>query len=157
MFVSYRWLQEYVDIKDVTAQELADKITKSGIEVEGVEVLNKGVKGVVVGHVLECEKHPEADKLNKCLIDIGEEEPVQIICGAANIAKGLKVPVAKVGAVLPGNFKIKKQNYAGKLLTVWFVLFKSLVLMGNSLRKNMQTVSSSSQVMLKLVQMHLKF
>ncbi|PUW00787.1 phenylalanine--tRNA ligase subunit beta, partial [Cronobacter sakazakii] len=105
MFVSYRWLQEYVDIKDVTAQELADKITKSGIEVEGVEVLNKGVKGVVVGHVLECEKHPEADKLNKCLIDIGEEEPVQIICGAANIAKGLKVPVAKVGAVLPGNFK----------------------------------------------------
>lgn len=59
MFVSYRWLQEYVDIKDVTAQELADKITKSGIEVEGVEVLNKGVKGVVVGHVLECEKHPK--------------------------------------------------------------------------------------------------
>lgn len=157
MFVSYRWLQEYVDIKDVTAQELADKITKSGIEVEGVEVLNKGVKGVVVGHVLECEKHPEADKLSKCLIDIGEEEPVQIICGAANIAKGLKVPVAKVGAVLPGNFKIKKAKLRGKLLTVWFVLFKSLVLMGNSFRKNMQTVSSSSQVMLKLVQMHLKF
>src|SRR6476620_304240 len=101
MFVSYSWLQEYVDIKDVTAQELADKITKSGIE-----VVNKGVKGVVVGHVLECEKHPEADKLSKCLIDIGEEEPVQIICGAPNIAKGLKVPVAKVGAVLPGKLKI---------------------------------------------------
>ncbi|PFE03693.1 phenylalanine--tRNA ligase subunit beta [Bacillus cereus] len=114
MFVSYRWLQEYVDIKDVTAQELADKITKSGIEVEGVEVLNKGVKGVVVGHVLECEKHPEADKLSKCLIDIGEEEPVQIICGAPNIAKGLKVPVAKVGAVLPGNFKIKKAKLRGE-------------------------------------------
>ncbi|WIY60548.1 phenylalanine--tRNA ligase subunit beta [Bacillus arachidis] len=114
MFVSYRWLQEYVDIKDVTAQELADKITKSGIEVEGVEVLNKGVKGVVVGHVLECEKHPEADKLSKCLIDIGEEESVQIICGAPNIAKGLKVPVAKVGAVLPGNFKIKKAKLRGE-------------------------------------------
>ncbi|ENQ3078054.1 phenylalanine--tRNA ligase subunit beta [Bacillus cereus] len=114
MFVSYRWLQEYVDIKDVTAQELADKITKSGIEVEGVEVLNKGVKGVVVGHVLECEKHPEADKLSKCLIDVGEEEPVQIICGAPNIAKGLKVPVAKVGAVLPGNFKIKKAKLRGE-------------------------------------------
>ncbi|EMA6342715.1 phenylalanine--tRNA ligase subunit beta [Bacillus cytotoxicus] len=114
MFVSYRWLQEYVDIKDVTAQELADKITKSGIEVEGVEVLNKGVKGVVVGHVLECEKHPQADKLSKCLIDIGEEEPVQIICGAPNIAKGLKVPVAKVGAVLPGNFKIKKAKLRGE-------------------------------------------
>lgn len=114
MFVSYRWLQEYVDIKDVTAQELADKITKSGIEVEGVEILNKGVKGVVVGHVLECEKHPEADKLSKCLIDVGEEEPVQIICGAPNIAKGLKVPVAKVGAVLPGNFKIKKAKLRGE-------------------------------------------
>lgn len=70
-------------------------------------------------------KNAEADKLSKCLIDIGEEEPVQIICGAANIAKGLKVPVAKVGAVLPGNFKIKKQNYVVKLLTVWFVLFKT--------------------------------
>lgn len=114
MFVSYRWLQEYVDIQDVTAQELADEITKSGIEVEGVEVLNKGVKGVVVGHVLECEKHPEADKLSKCLIDIGEEEPVQIICGAPNIAQGLKVPVAKVGAVLPGNFKIKKAKLRGE-------------------------------------------
>ncbi|WP_369902341.1 phenylalanine--tRNA ligase subunit beta [Bacillus manliponensis] len=114
MFVSYRWLQEYVDLNGVTAQELADKITKSGIEVEGVEVLNKGVKGVVVGHVLECEKHPEADKLSKCLIDIGEEEPVQIICGAPNIAKGLKVPVAKVGAVLPGNFKIKKAKLRGE-------------------------------------------
>lgn len=114
MFVSYRWLQEYVDLNGVTAQELADKITKSGIEVEGVEVLNKGIKGVVVGHVLECEKHPEADKLSKCLIDIGEEEPVQIICGASNIAKGLKVPVAKVGAVLPGNFKIKKAKLRGE-------------------------------------------
>lgn len=129
MFVSYRWLQEYVDIKDVTAQELADKITKSGIEVEGVEVLNKGVKGVVVGHVLECEKHPEADKLSKCLIDIGEEEPVQIICGAANIAKGLKYQLQKLVLYFLATSKLKKQNYVVKLLTVWFVLFKSLVLM----------------------------
>ncbi len=130
MFVSYRWLQEYVDIKDVTAQELADKITKSGIEVEGVEVLNKGVKGVVVGHVLECEKHPEADKLSKCLIDIGEEEPVQIICGAANIAKRFKsTSCKKLVLYFLVTSKLKKQNYVVKLLTVWFVLFKSLALM----------------------------
>ncbi|WP_379965557.1 phenylalanine--tRNA ligase subunit beta [Ectobacillus sp. sgz5001026] len=115
MFVSYRWLQEYVNLDGVTAQELADKITKSGIEVEGVEVRNKGVQNVVVGYVLEREKHPEADKLNKCLVDIGEEEPVQIICGAPNVAAGQKVAVAKIGARLPGGVKIKKAKLRGEL------------------------------------------
>ncbi|WP_044894551.1 phenylalanine--tRNA ligase subunit beta [Bacillus alveayuensis] len=114
MLVSYKWLQEYVDLTGITAKELAEKITKSGIEVESVEVLNKGVKGVVVGHVLEREQHPNADKLSKCLVDIGEGEPVQIICGAPNVAKGQKVAVAKVGAVLPGNFKIKKAKLRGE-------------------------------------------
>jgi phenylalanyl-tRNA synthetase beta chain len=114
MLVSYKWLQEYVDLSGITAKELADKITKSGIEVETVEVLNKGVKGVVVGHVLEREQHPNADKLSKCLVNIGEGEPVQIICGAPNVAKGQKVAVAKVGAVLPGNFKIKRAKLRGE-------------------------------------------
>ncbi|WP_416827664.1 phenylalanine--tRNA ligase subunit beta [Ectobacillus polymachus] len=115
MFVSYRWLQEYVNLEGITANELADKITKSGIEVEGVEVRNKGVQNVVVGYVLKREKHPEADKLNKCLVDIGEEEPVQIICGAPNVAEGQKVVVAKVGARLPGGVKIKKAKLRGEL------------------------------------------
>jgi len=114
MLVSYKWLQEYVDLTGITAQELADKITKSGIEVESVEVLNKGAKDVVIGHVLEREQHPNADKLSKCLVDIGEAEPVQIICGAPNVAKGQKVAVAKVGAVLPGNFKIKRAKLRGE-------------------------------------------
>lgn len=114
MFVSYKWLQEYVDLSGVTASELADKITKSGIEVEGVEILNEGMKGLVVGHVLEREQHPNADKLNKCLVDVGEGEPVQIICGAPNVDKGQYVIVAKVGAVLPGNFKIKKAKLRGE-------------------------------------------
>jgi phenylalanyl-tRNA synthetase beta chain len=114
MFVSYKWLQEYVDLTGITAKELADLITKSGIEVESVEVLNKGAKGVVVGHVLEREQHPNADKLSKCLVDIGEGEPVQIICGAPNVAKGQKVAVAKVGAVLPGNLKIKRAKLRGE-------------------------------------------
>ncbi|KIL43787.1 phenylalanine--tRNA ligase subunit beta [Jeotgalibacillus soli] len=115
MFVSYKWLQDYVDLSGITPEELAEKITRSGIEVEGVEVPGKGLENVVVGHVLSCEKHPEADKLNKCLVDVGEEEPVQIICGAANVAKGQKVAVAKVGAVLPGNFKIKKAKLRGEV------------------------------------------
>ncbi|WP_286229325.1 phenylalanine--tRNA ligase subunit beta [Neobacillus mesonae] len=114
MFVSYKWLQDYVDLTGVTAMELAEKITKSGIEVEGVEVLNEGIKGVVVGHVLEREQHPNADKLNKCLVDIGADEPVQIICGAPNVDKGQKVAVATVGAKLPGNFKIKKAKLRGE-------------------------------------------
>ncbi|WP_110927167.1 phenylalanine--tRNA ligase subunit beta [Bacillus massiliglaciei] len=114
MFVSYKWLQEYVDLSGITAAELADKITKSGIEVEGVEKKSEGLKGVVIGYVMEREQHPNADKLNKCLVDIGAEEPVQIICGAPNVDKGQKVAVATVGAVLPGNFKIKKAKLRGE-------------------------------------------
>jgi len=114
MLVSYKWLQDYVDLGNVTARELAEKITRSGIEVDGVEQLSAGLKEVVVGHVLECEKHPEADKLNKCLVDIGDDAPVQIICGAPNVAKGQKVAVAKVEAILPGNFKIKKAKLRGE-------------------------------------------
>ncbi|MGE7661631.1 phenylalanine--tRNA ligase subunit beta [Peribacillus sp. NPDC097197] len=114
MFVSYKWLQEYVDLSGINATELADKITKSGIEVEGVEKKSEGLKGIVIGHVLEREQHPNADKLNKCLVDIGAEAPVQIVCGAPNVDKGQKVAVATVGAVLPGNFKIKKAKLRGE-------------------------------------------
>ncbi|NNV06093.1 phenylalanine--tRNA ligase subunit beta [Geobacillus sp. C56-T2] len=114
MLVSYRWLSEYVDLTGITAKELAERITKSGIEVERVEALNRGMKGVVIGHVLECEPHPNADKLRKCLVDLGEGEPVQIICGAPNVAKGQNVAVAKVGAVLPGHFKIKRAKLRGE-------------------------------------------
>ncbi|WP_066063628.1 phenylalanine--tRNA ligase subunit beta [Neobacillus soli] len=114
MFVSYKWLEDYIDLTGVTAAELAEKITKSGIEVEGVEILNEGIKGVVVGHVLERVQHPNADKLSKCLVDVGEDQPVQIICGAPNVAQGQKVAVAKAGAVLPGNFKIKRAKLRGE-------------------------------------------
>lgn len=69
---------------------LAEKITRAGIEVEGIEYKGEGIKGVVIGHVLEREQHPNADKLNKCLVDIGAEAPVQIICGAPNVDKGQK-------------------------------------------------------------------
>ncbi|RLQ97996.1 phenylalanine--tRNA ligase subunit beta [Falsibacillus albus] len=114
MFVSYKWLEDYVELNGISAEELAEKITRSGIEVEGVEHPGDGISGVVVGHVLECEQHPNADKLNKCLVDLGEDAPVQIICGAPNVAKGQKVAVAKVGAVLPGNFKIKRAKLRGE-------------------------------------------
>lgn len=114
MFVSYKWLQEYVDLSGISADELAEKITKSGIEVEGVEKKSEGLKGIVIGHVVEREPHPNADKLNVCQVDLGNET-VQIVCGAPNVDKGQKVAVATVGAVLPGNFKIKKAKLRGEV------------------------------------------
>ncbi|WLR50165.1 phenylalanine--tRNA ligase subunit beta [Bacillus tianshenii] len=114
MYVSYNWLQQYVELDGISAEDLAEKITRTGIEVEAVEALNKGIKNVVIGYVKECNQHPNADKLNVCTVDIGEEEPVQIICGAPNVAAGQHVAVAKVGAVLPGNFKIKKAKLRGE-------------------------------------------
>ncbi|WP_368503597.1 phenylalanine--tRNA ligase subunit beta [Alkalihalophilus sp. As8PL] len=115
MLVSYKWLQDYVKIDDVTPKEIAEKMTRGGIEIDFVHELNQGIKGVVVGYVLSCSQHPNADKLNVCQVDVGEEEPVQIVCGARNIAAGQYVAVAKVGAVLPGNFKIKKAKLRGEV------------------------------------------
>ncbi|GAB3064915.1 phenylalanine--tRNA ligase subunit beta [Virgibacillus ainsalahensis] len=113
MFVSLNWLRNYVDLGNITPEDLAEKITKSGIEVDGIEYIAEESTGVVIGYVESCEKHPNADKLNLCQVDIGDEEKLQIICGAPNIAQGQKVAVAKPGAVLPGNFKIKKVKLRG--------------------------------------------
>lgn len=112
MLVSINWLRNYVDIGSITPEELAEKITKSGIEVDGIEYIAEKSTNIVVGHVDSCEQHPNADKLNLCQVDTGEEK-LQIICGAPNIAQGQKVAVAKPGAVLPGNFKIKKVKLRG--------------------------------------------
>jgi len=113
MFVSYKWLSNYVDLTGVSPEDLAEKLTRSGVEVEGIEQRNQGVTSVVVGYVLSREKHPDADKLSVCMVDVGEEEPLQIVCGAKNVAAGQKVPVALVGAKLPGGLKIKKSKLRG--------------------------------------------
>ncbi len=115
MFVSYKWLQDYVKVEDLSPRDIAEKMTRGGIEIDFVHKLNQGVSGVVVGYVQECKQHPNADKLNVCQVDIGEEELVQIVCGAPNVAQGQYVAVAKVGAVLPGNFKIKKAKLRGEV------------------------------------------
>ncbi|WP_066194592.1 MULTISPECIES: phenylalanine--tRNA ligase subunit beta [Gracilibacillus] len=112
MYVSLNWLKEYVDIDQVSPKELAERITKTGIEVDGLAYFAKPLEKVVVGYVESCEKHPNADKLNLCQVNIGEES-LQIICGAPNIAQGQKVAVATPGAILPGNFKIKKTKLRG--------------------------------------------
>ena len=109
MRVSTDWLSDYIALEGVTPQELAEKITRAGIEIDVVENRNQGVNKVVVGYVKSKEKHPDADKLNVCIIDAGQEEDLQIVCGAKNVDAGQKVAVALVGAKLPGGLDIKSQ------------------------------------------------
>lgn len=107
------WLGDYTDISGVTPQEYSDKMTMSGSKVEAVENLGKDIDKVVVGYVVSCEMHPDSDHLHVCMVDVGEGEPIQIVCGAPNVAVGQKVPVALNGATLPGGVKIKKGKLRG--------------------------------------------
>lgn len=114
MLVSLNWLKQYVDIDSLTPEELAEKITRSGIEVDAVIDRSQGMTNVVVGYVVSKEKHPDADKLNICQVEVGEGDVRQIICGAPNVAQGQKVIVALPGARLPGGVKIKKAKMRGQ-------------------------------------------
>lgn len=113
MRVSYQWLNEYVNLEGVSPEELAEQLTRGGIEVDGVELRDHGVTKVVVGHVQSADPHPNADRLRVCTVDVGEEELLNIVCGAPNVATGQKVPVALPGARLPGGIKIKRSKLRG--------------------------------------------
>ena len=102
-----KWLNDYVKI-DVPPREFAHKMTMSGSKVEGYEIAGEGISNVVVGKILSVEKHPDADKLVVCMLDVGKGAPVQIVTGASNVFPGAVVPVALDGSVLPGGVKIKK-------------------------------------------------
>ena len=118
MNISYKWLKEYVDF-DMTAQEVADALTSEGLEVDGVEevqAIKGGLEGLVVGHVLSCEPHPNSDHMHICSVDLGTGEPSQIVCGAANVAAGQKVIVATLGTKLYDGdqcFTIKRSKLRG--------------------------------------------
>lgn len=111
MHLSYKWLKEYIDF-DLSPQELADTLTGSGLEVEGIRALGQEVQGTVVAFVEASGQHPDADKLSLCKLTDGQES-YQVVCGAANVAAGQKVILAKPGALLPGNFKIKTSKLRG--------------------------------------------
>lgn len=111
MLLSFNWLNKYVDLDNISPNELANKMTLSGIEVERVYSLSEATN-CVVGEVIEKTKHQEADKLSVCQVNI-DKEILQIVCGAANVDKGQKVVVALNGAVLPGGLKIKKTKIRG--------------------------------------------
>jgi len=111
MRVSYKWLKEYVNI-NVDPVELAEKLTMAGLAVEHVEYLGDGIKNVLVGEILEVKKHPQADKLVVCQVNVGKEV-VQIVTGAPNVKPKQRVPVALVGAELPGLGELKKAELRG--------------------------------------------
>ena len=115
MKISHSWLKQYVDI-DQTPDSVSEILTSVGLEVdalERVETIKGSLAGVVVGEVLTCEKHPDADKLSVTTVDVGESQPLSIVCGAPNVAKGQKVLVATIGTTLYFNGKevpIKKAS-----------------------------------------------
>ncbi|CAC9976078.1 phenylalanine--tRNA ligase subunit beta [Flavobacterium panici] len=120
MKISYNWLKQFIKT-DWTSEQTSELLTDLGLEVEVVEKyqsIKGGLEGVVVGHVLTCEKHPDADRLKVTTVNIGLEAPVQIVCGAANVAAGQKVPVATIGTVLYDKegveFTIKKGKIRGQ-------------------------------------------
>ncbi|MBQ0062499.1 MAG: phenylalanine--tRNA ligase subunit beta [Prevotella sp.] len=118
MNISYKWLKDYLDF-DLTPQEVADAITSTGLEVDALEEVQSikgGLKGLYVGEVLTCEEHPDSDHLHVTTVDLGKDEPSQIVCGAPNVAKGQKVIVADIGCVLydgDKEFVIKKSKLRG--------------------------------------------
>lgn len=118
MNISYKWLREYVDF-DMTAQEVADALTSIGLEVDGVEEVQSirgGLEGVVVGEVLTCEPHPNSDHMHVTTVNLGQGDPIQIVCGAPNVAAGQKVMVATLGCKLYDGdecFTIKRSKLRG--------------------------------------------
>ena len=120
MKISYNWIKDYLKI-DIDPHKLSEILTGIGLEVEGVEEwesVRGGLKGVVIGEVLTCKKHPDADKLSVTTVNIGLPEPLQIVCGAPNVAAGQKVPVAIAGTtVFKGDqsLEIKKSKIRGEL------------------------------------------
>jgi len=120
MKISYNWLKQYIPL-DLSPKEVSDILTNIGLEVEGLETFQSvkgGLEGVLIGEVLSCEKHPNADKLTLCKVDVGEDEVLPIVCGAPNVAAGQKVPVATVGTTLypdENGFTLKKTKIRGEL------------------------------------------
>ena len=112
MNISTRWLREWVN-PDVSDLELSEKLTMAGLEVDQIAPVAPPFEGLVVGHVVACGKHPNADKLSLCEVDVGTGENLQIICGAPNVRQDLKVAVATVGSALPNGLKIKRAKLRG--------------------------------------------
>ncbi|HCU7727466.1 TPA: phenylalanine--tRNA ligase subunit beta [Staphylococcus aureus] len=148
MLISNEWLKEYVTIDD-SVSNLAERITRTGTEVDVLIDYTKDIKNLVVGFVKSKDKHPDADKLNVCQVDIGEDEPVQIVCGAPNVDAGQYVIVAKVGGRLPGGIKIKRAKLRGERSEGMICSLQEIGISSNYIPKSFESgiyVFSESQV-----------
>lgn len=148
MLISNEWLKEYVTIDD-SVSNLAERITRTGIEVDDLIDYTKDIKNLVVGFVKSKDKHPDADKLNVCQVDIGEDEPVQIVCGAPNVDAGQYVIIAKVGGRLPGGIKIKRAKLRGERSEGMICSLQEIGISSNYIPKSFESgiyVFSESQV-----------
>ncbi|MBF90638.1 MAG: phenylalanine--tRNA ligase subunit beta [Flavobacteriales bacterium] len=120
MKISYNWLKQYINV-DLDPNKLAQLLTDTGLEIEGIETVERvkgGLKGVVIGEVLTKEQHPNADRLSVTTVNVGADKPLHIVCGAPNVAAGQKVPVATIGTVMysgDDSFKIKKGKIRGEV------------------------------------------
>ncbi len=115
MNLSMKWLADYTDVSDITIKEYCDRMTMSGSKVEGYEELGNDVSGVICGKILKIDRHPNAERLVICQVDIGAAEPIQVITAATNVFEGALVPVAVDGAHLPGDVKIKRGKLRGEV------------------------------------------
>lgn len=115
MKLSYEWLSEYIDLSHISPEELGEKMSRTGIEVDSVEVLGEQLQRIVVGRTVSVSDHPDSDHLHVVMVDVGEEEPIQIVCGAPNVSENQKVVVALHGARVAGGHKIKKGKIRGEV------------------------------------------
>ncbi len=113
MKIPYSWLKEYIDLDDRSIEDVAKMLTLSGTEVVSINKVGGDIPGVVVGKIISNRKHPDADKLSICSIDIGDNSPIPIVCGAQNVSDNIFVPVATVGSLLPNGSTIKKTSIRG--------------------------------------------
>ncbi|UMT76641.1 phenylalanine--tRNA ligase subunit beta [Staphylococcus roterodami] len=138
MLISNEWLKEYVTVND-SVTNLAERITRTGIEVDDLIDYTNDIKNLVIGYVESKTKHPDADKLNVCQVDIGEGEPVQIVCGAPNVDAGQYVIVAKVGGRLPGGIKIKRAKLRGERSEGMICSLQEIGISSNYVPKNYES------------------
>ena len=122
MNLSRNWLNEFVDLHDITDKQFNEEMTLSGSKVETIERLDESLKNVVAGKILSMEKHPDSDHMWVCQIDVGREEPVQIVTGAWNIHIGDLVPAALHKSLLPGGVKIEKGQAARRAVQRYALL-----------------------------------
>ena len=126
MYLAYEWLADLVNLPEISIEDLAERLSRTGLEVEGIETLLEPSEDLVVGQVLDCQAHPNADKLSICKVDVGQGEPQTMVCGAPNVRKGLKVITALPGAKLPGNLTIAVSELRGVTSSGMFCSLREL-------------------------------